>query len=167
VEARAVQWYDAADEYERRTAAQGGRLASLSAEWQRELVALGRAHRDIFNGGYLQFLVNGGRESYVYASRALKKIGAHRMADLIDRCQSLVDRYFPSEGQSQDELQRLMPNTVLDPQGNIMKEAGSVLPEAICEQISELSYEFMDLPDDTHSLAQNYYGAFIEADKPA
>jgi hypothetical protein len=159
-----LEWYAAADELERRTEARDGQLGSLSAGWQRELVALERVHRDMLNGGYLQFLVNGGRESYVYASQALKKIGAHRMADIVDQCQALVDENFPSQGKSPDELQPLLPNMVVDVQGNVIKGPGSVLAEAVCERISELSYEFMDFPEDFHALAQRYYGPLIESD---
>jgi hypothetical protein len=161
-----MEWYVAANEFERRTDAHNGRLESLSTEWQRELVALERLHRDVLNGGYLQFLVNGGRESYVYASRALKTIGAHRMADIIDRCQALVDKHFPSVRKSRNNLESLLPNAVVDPQGNVIKKAGSVLPEVVCERISELSYEFMDFPDDSNTLAQRHYGPLIESDKP-
>src|SRR3712207_7391542 len=56
---------------------------------------------------YLQFLVNNGREAYVYASRALKAIGAAKMADLIDRCQALVDEHVAAGGKSPDELTEL------------------------------------------------------------
>jgi hypothetical protein len=88
-----MEWFEAANEYE---TGMDGQLESLSAEWQRELVALERAISNIFSGGYLQFLVNGGRESYVYASQALKKIGAHTMAEIFDRCQALVEEHFPT-----------------------------------------------------------------------
>src|SRR5262245_54218970 len=119
------------------------------------------------NGGYVQFLVNGGRESYVYASRALKKIGAHKMADIIDRCQALVDEHFLSEGKSRDELLPLMTNRVLDGQGNIIKVSGSVLPDAVCEQISELSFKYIADPDDVYALAGEHYGPLIEGDMRA
>jgi Domain of unknown function (DUF4375) len=163
----AVDWYDAANEYARRTDAHDGRLSSLPAEWQRELVALARVERDVNNGAYLQFLVNGGRESYAYASRALKKIGAHTMAGIIDHCQALVDEHFPSDKKSPDELQQLLPSPILDRQGRVIKEAGSVLPEPVLRRISELSYEYMGYPDDVGPLAQSYYGPLIEGDKPA
>jgi hypothetical protein len=161
-----VDWYDAANEYARRTDAHNGRLASLLAEWQRELVALARVERDVNNGAYLQFLVNGGRESYVYASRALKKIGAHTMAGIIDRCQAIVDEHFPSEGKPTQELWQLLPNLIPDRQGKVIKEAGSVLPEPILRRIYELSHEYMGYPDAVGPLAQRYYGPLIEADKP-
>jgi hypothetical protein len=162
-----VDWYDAAVEYHERTFAQDGRLSSLPADWQRELVALMLVNREVNNGGYLQFLANNGREVYNYASRALRKIGAHKMADIIDRCQVLVDEHFPSEGKSYDELGQLLPGPVIDLEGRTVKGAGSVLPEPILRRVSELSYEFMDYPDDVGSLAESYYRPLIEGDNPA
>ena len=158
-----MDWYDAANEYAKRTDAQDSRQSSLPAEWQRELVALARVNRDVNNGAYLQFLVNGGRESYVYASQALKKIGAHTMAALIDRCQALVDEHFSSDGKSHEELRQLLPNPIFDRQG-VVKDAGTVLPEPVLRRISELSYEFMDYPDNVAELAQSHYGPLIEGD---
>jgi hypothetical protein len=168
VEAHAVDWYEAAKQYDRRTDAQDGRLASLPAEWQRELVALARVESHVNNGAYLQFLANGGRESYVYASQALEKIGARQMASIIDRCQALVEEHFPTDGKSSDELRQLLPNPIIDMQGRITnKEARSVLPQSVLRRISELSYEYMDYPDDVGLLAQSYFGPLIEGDKAA
>jgi hypothetical protein len=158
----AMDWYDVTDEYHGRTLDHDGRLSMLPEEWQRELAALWRLEADVNNGGYLQFLCNWGRENYVYASRALKRIGANRMAEIIDRCQSLVDEHFDSEGKTRDELGQLMPNAVIGLNGQTIKEAGSVLPEAVLERIYELSYEFMDYPDDVAALGLQHYGPQIE-----
>jgi hypothetical protein len=160
-----VDWWVAADEYDRRTDPQAGRLEALSAEWQRELVALERLQRDMNNGGYVQFLVNCGRESYVYASQALTKIGARRMARIIDRCQALIDEHFPSEGKSHEERRPPLWNTVLDPHGNVIKESGSVLPDAVYEQLLDLSYKYIGDPDGVYTLAGNHYGPLIERDR--
>lgn len=162
-----MDWYDAAVQYHKRTFAHGDRLSSLPADWQRELVALMLVNREVNNGGYLQFLSNNGREAYDYASRALRKIGAHTMADIIDRCQALVDEHFPSEGKSPDELGQLLPNPVIDLEGRVVKNAGSVLPEPVLRRISDLSYEFMDYPDDVWPLAESHYRSLIERDGPA
>jgi Domain of unknown function (DUF4375) len=89
-----VDWYEATGKYHERTLAHDGHLASLPAEWQRELAALWRLEADVNNGAYLQFLSNWGRDSYEYASRALRKIGAHKMAAIVDRCQALCRRAF-------------------------------------------------------------------------
>jgi hypothetical protein len=165
-EALAVDWYDAARGYYERTFAHDGRLSSLPADWQRELVALMLVNREVNNGAYLQFLVNRGRETYAYASRALKAIGARKMADIIDRCQALVDEHFPCEGKSSDELTQLLPNPVIGRDGRMVKEAGSVLPESVVRRLSELSYEFMGYPDDVGELAESHYRLLIEADDP-
>jgi hypothetical protein len=157
-----MDWYDVTDEYHGRTLDQDGRLSSLPEEWQRELAALWRLEADVNNGGYLPFLCNWGREGYVYASRALKRIGADRMAEIIDRCQSLVDEHFDSEGKTRDELGRLMPNPVIGLNGQIIKEAGSVLPKAVLERIYEFSYEFMDDLDDVAALGLQHYAPHIE-----
>jgi hypothetical protein len=128
-------------------------------------VALERAVSNIFNGGYLQFLVNGGRESYVYASQALKKIGAHTMAEIIDRCQTLVEEHFPTEGKSPDELTVLMPNEIWSPKGTVLEQAGSVLPESVITRLDDLGSNFIDDPDDYHKLAQDYFGPLIKGHK--
>jgi hypothetical protein len=162
-----VDWYDAAVEYHKRTFPHHCRLWSLQGEWQRELVALMLVNREVNNGAYLQFLANHGREAYIYASRALKAIGAHRMAAIIDSCQALVDEHYPSEGLSSDELCRLLPNQIIGHDGWTVKEAGSILPEPVVARIRELSYEFMGYPDDVGDLAQSHYGSLIEGDKQA
>jgi hypothetical protein len=115
-----MEWYEITGEYHKRTFDHDARLSSLPAEWQRELAALWRCEADVNNGAYLQFLVNWGIESYVYASQALKRIGALKMAGIIDRCQALVDEHFDSEGKSPDELQQLMTNEIIDGEGALI-----------------------------------------------
>jgi hypothetical protein len=161
-----MDWYDVAIEYYHQTPEDDDNLSSLPADWQRELVALMLVNREVNNGGYLQFLANHGREIYVYASRALRKIGANKIADLIDRCQALVDEHFPSEERSSDELNQLLPNCIIDREGRTIKDAGSVLPESVLKQIRELSYEFMDYPDDVAELAERHFRRLIESDQP-
>ncbi len=97
----------------------------------------------------------------------LRVIGARRMAEIIDRCQALVDEHFPSEGRSSDELGQLLPNKIIGCDGRTVKEAGSLLPGPIVTRVSELSYEFMAYPDDVGDLAQTHYGPIIEGDKRA
>jgi Domain of unknown function (DUF4375) len=157
-----VDWYDAAAEYWLRV----GSLSSLPADWKRELVALMLVNREVANGAYLQFLGNHGREMYVYATRALRNIGAKRMADIIDRCQALVDEHFPTEGKSPDELPPLMSGTVIGLDG-VAREEESVLPEAVVERVTALSYEFMEYPEDVADLAESYYRPLIEGDQRA
>lgn len=87
------------------------------------------------------------------------------MAEIIDRCQALVEEHFPTEGKSPDELTVLMANEIRSPKGKVLKKAGSVLPESVIGRIEGLSYEFMHDPDDYHHLAQDYFGPLIEAHK--
>ena len=78
-----MTWFDLCATFHERTFAYDSRLSSLAHEWERELAALWRLEADVNKGAYLQFLVNWGRESYLYASQALKKIGARKMADIV------------------------------------------------------------------------------------
>ncbi len=160
-----MDWYEAARKYYERTWPHDDQLSALPAEWQRELVALMLVNREVNNGGYLQFYANHGREMYVFASRAFTTIGAKRMAAIIDSCQALLDEHAPDAGKSADERGQLMPNEIISgDDGRVLKEAGSVLPDAVWQRISELSHEFMDYPDDVAHLAQAYYGPLINAD---
>src|ERR1700674_135432 len=115
-----MNWYDVTTDYHQRTFPHDASLSFLPTEWQRELAALWRLEADVNNGAYLQFLQNWGEESYIYASQALKKIGAQRMAEIVDSCQALVDENFDSEGKSAAEKWQLMPNPVIDLQGNLI-----------------------------------------------
>src|SRR5262249_6735540 len=105
-----LDWDEVTGRYHERTFRHECRRSSLPAEWQRELAALWRLEADVNNGAYLQFLGNWGRECYVYASQALKKIGAVQMAQIIDRCQALVDEHFASVNKSHDQLREMMHN---------------------------------------------------------
>src|SRR5947207_1202680 len=142
-----MDWYNVTGKYHERTFPHDCRLSSLPADWQRELAALWRLEADVNNGAYLQFVVNWGRESYVYASEAIKKIGALKMSDRVDRCQALVDEHFITEGKSFAESAQLLTNRLIDTKGDTIKGAGSVLPKAVTGRIAELSYEFMAYPD--------------------
>jgi hypothetical protein len=159
-----VDWYDATGKYHKQTFAHECRLSSLREEWQRELAALWRLEADVNNGAYLQFLQNWGKESYIYASQALKKIGTNKMAEIIDRCQALVDEHFDFEKRPVKELHQLMPNPVIDRHGNLIKKPGSVLADDVVDRIGQLSYEFMEYPEDLAGLGWSYYKAYIEGD---
>lgn len=110
------------------------------------MAALWRLEADVNNGAYLQFLGNWGRESYVYASQALKKIGCRRMAELIDACQSLVDEHATSSEQDEHEYLALI----------------GTLPEFVIERTEELSREFMKYPEDLPRQALDYYEHYFE-----
>ena len=88
------------------------------------------------------------------------------MADIIDRCQALVDEHFPCEGKSSEELRQLLPNPVIGRDGRTVKETGSLLPGSVIRRISELSREFMGYPDDVSELAESHYRPLIERDDP-
>ena len=156
-----VNWYDAALEYERPTPALDGRWSALSTDWQRELVALMLAHRDINNGGYLQFLANHGRRVYEYAAQTLRAIGGQPMAGILDRCQSLVDKHFFCAGRTREELAQLLPNQIFSRKGREIKSAGSALPKRVVPQLRDLSYEFMAVADDIDRLAQAHYRTMV------
>lgn len=157
-----MDWYDAANMYRKRTWPHDGRLSVLTEEWQRELVALMLVDREINNGAYLQFFANHGREVYEYASRALKVIGAKRMADIVDACQALIDEHSPTAGMTAAEREQLLPNQIIGRDGKTVKKAGSALPDSVLDRIMELSYEFMRYPDPVGDLAQAYYGPLTE-----
>ena len=162
-----MDWHGAAGVYYERTWPQDGRLSVLPAGWQRELVALMLVNREVNDGAYLQFFANHGREVYEYASRALKVIGARRMAEIVDSCQALIDEHSPTAGQSSGERAELLPNRIIGRDGLTVKVEGSVLPDSVLARVSELSYEFMGYPDDVGDLAQAHHGPLIEGDKPA
>jgi hypothetical protein len=143
-----MDWYEACGKVHARKFAHDGRLSSLVEEWERELAALWRLEVDVNNGAYLQFLGNWGKESYVYANRALKKIGARKMAAIIDTCQGLVDEHVTCEGRSLEELRQ-------------------ILPEPVVARIYELSYDFMDYPDDVSQLGMKHYHTWIEGNATA
>jgi hypothetical protein len=159
-----VDWYEITLEYCKRTWAHDESLSSLPDDWQRELAALHRLESNVFNGAYLQFLSNCGRESYVYASQALKKIGAHKTGAIIDLCQSLVDEHFDCDAQGCD-LNQLLPNPILGRDGKTIKEAGSVLPDTVLDRIYELSHEFMNFPNDWSRLGFIHYRPYLEGDR--
>lgn len=156
-----MDWYELSQKYHTQTFDHDAALSSLPEEWQRELAALWRLEADVNGGGYLSFLANWGRESYVYASQALKKIGAQKMATIIDRCQAIVDEHYREDGR---DRRVLLPNKIINIEGKVVKKAGSVLPASAVDRILELSYEFMDYPDEIDSLGMAYYQRFHPAE---
>jgi len=159
-----MNWSEATGKYHAQTLPHNCQLTSLPETWQRELAALWRLETAVNNGAYLQFVVNWGKETYVDASRALRKIGAHQMADLVDRCQALVDEHFDTEGATDEQRMLLIPNPVIGRDGKRTPRGVSPLPDAVIERIHELSYEFMGYPDDLATLGLNFYRPYLASD---
>jgi hypothetical protein len=160
----AVEWHEITGKYHALTIAHGCRLSSLPHEWQRELAALWRLEGDVNNGGYLQFFANWGHETYRYANQALKKIGATKVAGIVDHCQALVDEHFDADTESAADSKRLLPNRIINLQGETVKDASSVLPESVLVRLYQLSYEFMAYPNDVAALGLSHYRARLESD---
>ena len=138
------EWYAITDRCHERTFNLDDDLRSLSSDWERELAALWRLEADVNNGAYLQFIWNWGHESYIYASQALKNIGATRMAEIIDTCQALVDEHIQTKCYRQfDHLE-------------------DELPQAVNQRTLDLSYAFMDYPEDMAELGLQCYRSFLE-----
>lgn len=137
-----MQWFNITSKYHQKTFDHDGKLSSLPAEWQRELAALWRLEADVNNGAYIQFLCNWGRESYDYALQALEKIRAMHMARIVKQCQSLLDEHWVDRPLQQVLIRESLPQSVLD-------------------RIYDLSYEFMDYPDDIAELGIRYYSRYL------
>jgi hypothetical protein len=160
-----MNWIDATVEYHRRTFDHDCRLSSLPEEWQRELAALWRLEADVNNGGYLQFLENWGRESYVYASQALRNIGAHTIADIIDQCEALVEEHVDMSDENALEHTSLTGTKGILPDGTVWDPGEPVLPKSTIDRILRLSYRFMEeYPEDIDELGLRYYSPFIDCE---
>lgn len=114
-------------------------LNALSVNWQREAAALWRLEADINNGAYLQFICNWGDDSYYYGEKALRNMGANKMAALVRRCQDIVIKYGGLREHSQ------------------LREAMS---DEDYEELMKLSHDFMDYPDDIDTLGVQYFSQF-------
>ena len=154
-----MDWYDLTDKYHEQT--HDGDLGSLPELWQRELAALWRLEADINNGGYLQFLANWGTDSYRYGLAALRKIGAKSMATIVADCHATISRVVNIDELSADDIDALLPNPVIDSNGNVIKEAGSSLSSSALKKLDDLSFKFMDYPDDLPELGLKYYSQFV------
>lgn len=120
--------------------AAGWKLDALS-ETDRELVALWRMEADINNGGFMQFLCNWGDETCQLALRALRKIGAVHMLDVLSRMRGLIDRFEAS------------PEVVQ------LNDIYGAMTEAEQERLEELDQAFWEYPDPLARLGLRWYGA--------
>jgi hypothetical protein len=161
-QAQAMDWYKLTEKYHVQTFEHDCRLSSLPAEWQRELAAVWRLEADVNNGAYLQFLGNWGLETYFYASRALRIIGAVSMSRIIDACQALVEEHIDVRNATREQLQQLELGQYIDQQGKVKEVASSPLPQPARNRILELSYEFMSYPDNISELGMRHYRQFLD-----
>ena len=162
-----VDWYDITGKYHELTFDHDCDLESLPEEWQRELAAVWRLEADVNNGGYLQFFTNWGADSYRYGLAALRKIGAKQMAMIIEDCHATLSAAVDIDNLNADDLNALMPNPMIGPDGQTIKEAGSTLPDSALNQIYDLSYRFMDYPEDLPELGLSYYKSFVTSQSNA
>lgn len=107
-----MDWFHMCIQPHERTIPQDGKLSSLPTEWERELAALWRLEADVNNGAYVQFLCNWGDESHDYASQALKKIGAKRMAQIVDQCHALVVEHVADAQLDYDRTLAALPKRI-------------------------------------------------------
>lgn len=159
-----MDWYDLTDRYHGQTLESGGDLSVLTHEWQRELAAIWRLEADVNNGTYLQFIENWNADSYDYAVQGLRKIGADKMARITEKCHKLVlDNTDPTLPET-ERFRCLMSNPIINSDGSVTEPPPSPLPENIVQRICDLSYQFMDYPDDVGGLGAAYYGPLVEND---
>ncbi len=134
-----MDWYDLCLKYHEITAPSDWSLESLPHDWQRELAALWRLEADINNGGYLQFICNWGMSNHAVASAALYRIAAFQMQAIVDSAYLIASKYVVDEFPDWDKLHAL-------------------LPQDDYQRIMDLSYEFMEYPDDIESLGSAVFG---------
>ena len=152
-----MDWHEITDRYHGQSLEADGDLATLSEDWQRELAALWRLEADVNNGGYLQFINNWGLDTFTYSLAGLRKIRAHKMAALVEECQSLVERHTDGNLPESERFQNLMPNPILNSDGTSTTPPPSPIPDEVLQKIDELSYQFMAYPDDIATLGIAYY----------
>ena len=156
-----MDWYEITDRYHGRSLEADGDLATLSDDWQRELASFWRLEADVNNGGYLQFIQNWGLETFTYAVAGLRKINANKMASLVEECQGLVTSYADVKLPESERFKNLMPNPILNPDGTLTTPPPSPIPDEVQQKINELSYQFMNYPDDIATLGIAYYSSRV------
>jgi hypothetical protein len=156
-----MDWYEITDRFHAESLKNDGDLAVLPEEWQRELAALWRLEADVNNGGYLQFLQNWGLQTYDHALAGLRKIGANKMASVVEECQRLVAQYTDASLPEYERFRNLMPNPILNRDGTVTTPPPSPIPDNILQMIDDLSYHFMDYPDDIATLGIEHYASHI------
>src|SRR5687767_6895616 len=112
-----MEWSAITRSAHERTLAHGARLQSLPTEWERELAALWRLENELSDGLYFDFLIAWGRESYLYASQALEKVGAQRMGAIVRECQAIVDEHMTRDDPTSPEIDAALPS---EPYGRVI-----------------------------------------------
>lgn len=159
-----MDWYEVTEDYHERTLGADHDLDVLPHEWQRELAAIWRLEADVNNGAYLQFIENWGVASYEYAVQGLRKMGAKTMARIIEKCHKLVLENTDPALDEADRFRGLLSNPIINEDGSLTHPPPSPIPEKAARKIYDLSYEFMDYPDDIETLGCAYYGSLVEND---
>lgn len=108
------------------------------SESDRVLVTLWGLEADVNNGGFDQYFFNSSGDQAFYAERALRLIGANRMADIVARAVS----FFGDAGVPRD---RTLRQEALD---RVRGESGSLL--------DDLDRQFYEYPDDLSALVKVY-----------
>ncbi len=152
-----MDWYELTNRYHELSIVKDGKLSSLVYDWQRELAAICRLEADVNNGTYLQFIENWDSETYDYALRCLRRIHAKKMARIIEECQKLVLKHTDSALPNSRRFKGLLSNPVIHLDGSIDTPAPSPLPDKVIKQIYDLSYRFMEYPDNIAALGLAYY----------
>lgn len=155
-------WYDTTDRYAEMADAANGDLMLLPQEWQRELAAISGVEGNVNNGGYLQFIENCGSQYYEYAVAALRKIGANKMAQIIEECHLLVLKHTDGGLQDSERFRNLIPNDIIRDDGTVFTPPPSPIPDQVMTRIDDLSSEFMDYPDDIATLGAAYYAPLVK-----
>ena len=111
------------------------------SEKDQVLVTIWGLEADINNGGFDQYFFNSSGDHAFFAERALRIIGAHRMADIVARAVALFgDAGVPRD---RDERQDLLLDHV-----GVENE----------DELDALDTEFYDYPDDISALVEAYLG---------
>lgn len=159
-----MDWYDLTDKYHGQTLESDGNLLSLSQEWQRELAAIWRLEADVNNGTYLQFIENWDLKTHEYALRCLRNIGAKEMARIIEECHNLILKHTSSTLPEAKRFEGLTSNPVINLDGSTTTPEASPLPNSIIQKVYDLSYRFMDYPDNIAELGVAYYRSLADDD---
>ena len=133
------RYYELTSEWHRATFGLETGLLGLKENWQRELASIWRMCADIPNGGYIQFIGNWKRVSYVYGSQSLGFIGALQMKGFVDQAQNVIDKYPERDGWGYSEIY-------------------DALSENDYSVVMGLSERFWNFPDPIPDLIVKYYG---------